>query len=571
MSYLHGRKYLISLIAALFWAISLTTVASAVDYYVSPEGNDSRDGREAGRAWKTFGKAWTVLEPGDTLYVMDGVYTEPLHPSGRNGQPGKPITVKALNDGKAVIDGQYKEIPIKLGDVFGPNGEIKEWYVLEGLVARNGTEAVLRIRGSHNVVRRFSAYNAQTDLNSHLILFAWAENNLVEDCVAAGTGRYMINAFSSDNNTIRRCFTMWDGWDGRGFCGVAWPNGNNVGVYNSSGTTVENVVAYGRALTGIFIQANDIKAKAVNNQILGSMAVLQGRDYNGEEWDYGTGQQQPTSRPGPSTCPTNIRQWTWGNNRNGIEIYGQGLVKDNLFRDVIAADNMGIGAHIERTYTPGYMEWSNNVFDRITAWNNGGFLMDWELPPRNPLGPNASNNSEGGAVITNSKIEGLSGAEYNGEGARMGFRYVDRRLTSQPLLPWPMEERIQRELGVSVNAIWNAYADLDGFGITVAPSSIELARNGSAQITVKFSITGNFAKPVVLRVQNADAGLRIEPAETTLDAPGEWTFRVTAGDKQAVHLLKIRATAEGVPPVERQVVIMVNPRKVFLPAVNNPD
>jgi hypothetical protein len=362
---------------------------------------------------------------------------------------------------------------------------------------------------------------------------------------------------------------MWEAWDGRDFCGVAWPNGNNVGVYNSSNTTVENVVAYGRALTGIFVQANDSKAKAVNNQVLGSMAVLQGRDRNGEEWTYGTGQQQPTSRPGPSTCPTNIRQWTWGNNRNGIELYGQGLVKDNVFRDVIAADNMGIGVHIERTYTPGYMEWSNNVFDRITARNNGAFLVDRELPPHNPLAPNASNNSEGGATITNSKIEGLSGADYNGEGARMGFRYVDRRLTDQPLLPWPMEERIQRELGLSVNAVWNKYADLDSFGITVAPSSIELERNGSAEIKVKLSTTGKFAKPVVMRVQNAGDGLRVEPPETTLNAPGEWTFRVTVDDRRAVHVLKLRAAAEGVGAIERQVVIMVDPRKVFLPAVTN--
>ncbi len=75
--------------------------------------------------------------------------------------------------------------------------------------------------------------------------------------MAAGTGRYMINVFTSQNNTLRRCFTQWQQWDGREFCGVTWPNGDSVGVYNSSNTTVENVIAYGRALTGIFIQAND--------------------------------------------------------------------------------------------------------------------------------------------------------------------------------------------------------------------------------------------------------------------------------------------------------------------------
>ena len=57
----------------------------------------------------------------------------------------------------------------------------------------------------------------------------WSDDNLVEDCVAAGTGRYMINVFTSQHNTLRRCFTMWQQWDGRHFCGVSWPNGNNVG------------------------------------------------------------------------------------------------------------------------------------------------------------------------------------------------------------------------------------------------------------------------------------------------------------------------------------------------------
>jgi hypothetical protein len=206
------------------------------------------------------------------------------------------------------------------------------------------------------------------------------------------------------------------------------------------------------------VQANDVKAKAVNNQVLGSLAVLQGRNYDGSYWTYGTGQQQPTARPGPSSCPGQVRLWEWGGNRIGIQLNGQGDIRDNLFRDVITADNMGIGLSIERGYEPGYMPWTGNTFDRITAWDNGGYLAEWELPPRNPLGPNASNNSDGGAVITNSRIAGLTGAEYNGAGADMRWRYVDRQQTSTPVLPWPMGERIRQELGVNVDAIWTAYA-----------------------------------------------------------------------------------------------------------------
>jgi hypothetical protein len=38
----------------------------------------------------------------------------------------------------------------------------------------------------------------------------------------------------------------------------------------------------------------------------------------------------------------------------------------------------------------------------------------------------------------------------DGEGARLTNRYVDGVLTDQPLWPWPMEDRIQAELGFSV-------------------------------------------------------------------------------------------------------------------------
>ena len=37
-----------------------------------------------------------------------------------------------------------------------------------------------------------------------------------------------------------------------------------------------------------------------------------------------------------------------------------------------------------------------------------------------------------------------------GEGARLTHRYIDGTLTTQSLWPWPMEDRIQAELGISV-------------------------------------------------------------------------------------------------------------------------
>ena len=40
-----------------------------------------------------------------------------------------------------------------------------------------------------------------------------------------------------------------------------------------------------------------------------------------------------------------------------------------------------------------------------------------------------------------------------GEGARLTYQYVNGVMTTDPLWPWPMEGRIQAELGISVTAM----------------------------------------------------------------------------------------------------------------------
>ena len=77
-------------------------------FYISPTGNDSQSGLSATEAWATFERAWKSMDPGDTLILMDGVYKQSLNPRG-GGVEGKPITIRAQHDGKAIIDGEGKE------------------------------------------------------------------------------------------------------------------------------------------------------------------------------------------------------------------------------------------------------------------------------------------------------------------------------------------------------------------------------------------------------------------------------------------------------------------------------
>ena len=418
-------------------------------YYLSTTGSDSAAGTDAA-PWKNFTRAWTTLKAGDTLLVMNGVYTQSIAPT-ISGTAGKPITVKAINDGQVTIDGQGVRKPINLGENNTAHGN---WFVIEGIVARNGTDHVAIVKSSNNVLKRVSVYDANTNVNSQPLLL-WGSNNLVEDCIVGGTGRFMIDIFggggtNGGSNTVRRCFVKWSGWDGKNFCGVTWPNSYMIGVYNSSNNTIENSIAYGKGVTGIIVQANHDTATANNNAVLGSMSVLMGKDYNNTIWNYGT---YPT-RPGPTdnpygteNCDTSVTDWTWPGQRVGFQLFGQGTLENNVFRDILAVDNAGLGFSVNRPYGPG---------DKNTVLDHGTFYGNGSAAPSGDGGIGAQIKLSTGVTITNSLVGATT--QSADSGARLQYRYVNRVLTNEPLLPWPMESRGSDELGVSITAIMQQYS-----------------------------------------------------------------------------------------------------------------
>jgi hypothetical protein len=407
-------------------------------YYISPTsppGNDQNDGLSETTPLATFNKAWELLYPGDTLILLDGTYRQTLRPNKRNGEPGNPITIRAKNDGQAVIDGERVRRPVQIGDTWP--GPIYKHFVLEGIVAKNGdatelddpTGAVIKIVGSYNILRRVSAYNAYTDGNSTVIGFGQNSNyNLMEDCVAAGSGRKMINMYKNQFNTVRRCFTDWREWGGRRSC-QDWPNGGNMTIYNASDNIIENSIAVGPVgKWSVGLQANDANATASANRILGSVALNAGMNWDGTEIIW------PSTRPTPTICDVNkvIDFDNWPHHRVGFEVYGQGTMRNNVLRDIFAWNNAGSG--VGSSYHPIAGNYGLTILDHATVINSGlcGNCREKGL------------NISGAAdfTITNSRIDGTS---YQNGGARLQYRYINGILTNEPLWPWPMEERIKAE------------------------------------------------------------------------------------------------------------------------------
>jgi hypothetical protein len=379
---------------------------------------------------------WASLQPGDTLILRDGVYRQAMIPTV-NGTADKPITIRAEHDGKAIIDGEGTRAVFQTGHSRPGTGNN---LVVEGIVGRNSNEDVFFIRSDNVTLRRVSGYNADVDDNSSVFTFWTKGGGLLEDCIASGTGRKMILLYQSDNVTVRRCFTRWQQWDGRAFCGVLWPNAETVQVYNGNGNTFENILATGPSPVWLIaVQSNSDAAVANNNRVLGSIAAGAGMSAAGTAYDYG-------ARPTPTTCGDMVRSFDWPNQRAGVMLWGQGTMQGNTFRDILTTGNAALGFSNDKPYGVGA---TGTIVDRLTAYGNGAYAPYGDGGP----GTQAKLN---GIVPTNSCIGAVT---CSAGGARLTNRYIDGVLTTIPVLPWDMEQRGRDELGISISDIWRGYAN----------------------------------------------------------------------------------------------------------------
>ena len=80
-----------------------TTLASPA-LFVDPKGSDENDGRSPEKPFTSIGRAADLAQPGDTVYIREGVYRESVRPA-RSGTAGKPITFTSYPGERAEING----------------------------------------------------------------------------------------------------------------------------------------------------------------------------------------------------------------------------------------------------------------------------------------------------------------------------------------------------------------------------------------------------------------------------------------------------------------------------------
>lgn len=424
----------------------------AATYYCSPRGSDANSGSEAS-SWATFAFAMKQLKPGDTLVIKDGTYYQSLDITA-SGTQTRPVTIRAANDGKAVIDGKRGLHPC---GIKGTDSARVHDIVVEGLRCRNSSGSVFYLYHADRVeVRRVSAYDAAGG-NFHVFDLKSARDCVLEDCAASGTGRILYDILSSEKITLRRCWGRW-----AAHSGDSGPKGF-IQIYGSNDCLVENCVGTmstgaNAEVNGIQIWAHTYNSSANRNRLYGNVV------YGLSGWGYWVGSAK--HRIGGNHFANNVSvNCAFGFAQRGdadlrverLTVVGSKAgffvsempdypghpkdkdfaIKTELRNSIVEPGELApdgetaifLADHRLRNVT--FNKTGKYPFDcpfDIVKYGKGGFLF---LPPAR----GAPRKNEGNPVKP---------------GAEVIYRYKDGSLTGIHLWPWPMEERIFSETGVSV-------------------------------------------------------------------------------------------------------------------------
>ncbi|MPZ76506.1 MAG: hypothetical protein GEU77_08270 [Deltaproteobacteria bacterium] len=386
--------------------------AQACTHYASPTGTGV--GTSSNSPFK-IANFWPLAKPGYTLCLLDGKYTGSASminpPQNLNGTASARITVRALNDGKVTINGQGSLMPVRLYR--------NNYFVLEGFNALDSKNSVVAIEGSsYNIIRRVAAWDA-ADNNTNIFGVHGGSHNLLEDVAGWGIARAVFSASQGGNNTtIRRA---WGRWGGSHVVG-----GKNVFqlAYNAYDVVCENCIG----------QFSGERMK--ENYVL--------MDYYGKPW---TGKGAGTYTDYKMDQPGQIFHATSGDSCSRMKLLGslayvlstdrfQGVATVLVtqldcitIQDTAAVFQEGY-SNKKRTFHLGSLKEGsakNLVANRLTGIGEGSWIhSDWKQT----------------SIHQGSNLSAVPNPWTTTTGANLCFRYENGVRTTNPLWPWPMNQRI---------------------------------------------------------------------------------------------------------------------------------
>jgi hypothetical protein len=398
----------ILLTALLLLLLPLTTDAQPqCTAYAAPNGSGSTCSESSPCNVGTW--LSSKAAPGGVLCMKDGHYrgdSQMLQFSSRSGTAGNPITVRAQNDGRVLVDGEFQRRPLDCN---------ASYITVMGMDLKNGNDTTAVVRGQHCIAQRVIAWaNEPADGAIENIWDVGGAHNLIEDFAGWGFARKILAVGARGGNgpnTARRGWTEHNG--ARAGSAQGNPTESAEVGYNQSNVTFENIIARRNILTSATEPEAAIHAFSTHGSaILGSIAFATAAD------DYDTNKLMNITPEAGSHA-------------------GSGFVTSNmLVQDVVMFAEQSHGG-IRGYQIDGGLGSTGNVAKRILA----------VAPQRSVCGGSGWACSE---MYDGTSLEAaLPGKSVWDTFPGICKRVVNRQVTNEGLWPWPMEERIRAAYAAS--------------------------------------------------------------------------------------------------------------------------
>jgi hypothetical protein len=444
--------------------VPLVSPQASCTHYIATDGSDTNPGTSSTQPWSTFAHAMNHLSPGDTLCIADGTYFQSLDIT-ISGTETDPITFIAINDGKVTVDGEFNRVACRVMDSHDT--------VVEGIICQRSSQSVFTVVRSERItVRRVSAYDVKaTDCNCHAFVTDQAQDVLFEDVIAGGRARTTFTLYNSRRIIVRRAYARWK----------EEPTSNSMGVnnlaqfYGTSDSLSENNIGTIDEPTpnsvlgwGVWNHYYNTDPIASNNTFLGNISF----DLTHAGFFDSSCKWQTSNNRFIDNVSINNRfgMWQPGDDTQVLSHYtsvggeiGYYMHENPPTGDCEPAGGLVLGSDITNSV---FLNASNKAFvihnteipkdlshDYNLFWGNTELGTVLNANETIELDPMFNTEKWGyGAYLFPDTNSPRSDSGPNGTfiGADVRFRYIDGALTDVPLWPWPMEERVCDELGVSV-------------------------------------------------------------------------------------------------------------------------
>lgn len=385
----------IGIFAVVMFAES-ANAQGACTHYASPAGVGN--GLSQSSPFQ-IGNFWGVAQPGNTLCLLDGTYTNGNSminpPPSVTGAAGNPITLQALNEGRVLIKGNRDLRPVDLQG---------SYIAVRGINAEDGNAGAIVMRGSHGTVQRSVAW---CNNDCGVVIDIGGSDNLLEDCAAFGGPARKIIAVGARGgngpNTVRRCWARFEVYGG----GSGSPTNNFEMGYDQNNVTFENILATRNVVGPASSPEAPISVfSTLKSKLLGSIAYLSGNE----------------------NFEPNVLAAIWD---TGGSHAGQTITSNMLVKDFV-----------------GVVSPAHPRFKGIAAFNIGANAGSGNIA-NNLVGISGIGGSCWGSAWSCTNVKSLSSiAGHNVWQEVRGVckRYVNGQLTNEPLWPWAMNQRIKDAL-----------------------------------------------------------------------------------------------------------------------------